>query len=89
MNDDQQRRNENSDVRTKKITTFYDDLYTPWQRYITEKAGGFEYLAIPYKKWRLPKGVNIRYSTVSNKHKEARKRRQNNVFRNGRKGYGR
>lgn len=68
--------NTNSDQRTNKKPTKYDDYYSGWVHYFIETNEEFHYLKRPRKVWRLPRShdVNIRYSIISDEHKAALKR---------------
>lgn len=66
----QQFDNENSDKRERKGRTVYNDYYTPFVRYMTEKVEGFEHLQRKPKWWKPPKGLRlVSYSTIKPEHK--------------------
>lgn len=69
--------NTNSDRRTDKKPTIYNDYYSGFVHFFIEENEEFHHLKRPYKVWRLPRrfDVNIRYSIISEEHKAALQRR--------------
>lgn len=67
----------NSDKRQFKATTKINDGQTKFIQRLLDELG-LQHLTAEPRKWEAPKRWMIRYSTVSDEHKEAMKRRQNN-----------
>lgn len=51
-----------------KTNTRPSDKVTPWIRNFTEKNEGFTHLSEVEKRWELPRGVRLIYSTQSEAH---------------------
>ena len=83
----------NSDKRTKKDKAVYDDKLDKFTRNFIENNPEFSYLKQPIMRWKFPKEVEIKYSTINPIHikhmqKRRKRREEYGTFRK-RENYGR